>query len=128
MQRHLAILFILALSLSMAAGCGALVAGGAAAAGTYVYTEGRLQQQYEANLDQAFQASLAGARDAGLKVTEQNKEVAEASIRAEQQDGSPVWITLESLDQNKTQVSVRVGYTGDEQASRRIQEAIATRF
>ncbi|EGJ48657.1 DUF3568 domain-containing protein [Desulfocurvibacter africanus] len=128
MQRHLAILFILALSLSMAAGCGALVAGGAAAAGTYVYTEGRLQQQYDANLDQAFQASLAGARDAGLKVTEQNKEVAEASIRAEQQDGSPVWITLESLDQNKTQVSVRVGYTGDEQASRRIQEAIAKRF
>ncbi|MFO7594736.1 MAG: DUF3568 domain-containing protein [Desulfocurvibacter africanus] len=128
MQRHLAILFILALSLSMAAGCGALVAGGAAAAGTYVYTEGRLQQQYDANLDQAFQASLAGAGDAGLKVTEQNKEVAEASIRAEQQDGSPVWITLESLGQNKTQVSVRVGYTGDEQASRRIQEAIAKRL
>jgi hypothetical protein len=128
MQRHLAILFILALSLSMAAGCGALVAGGAAAAGTYVYTEGRLQRQYDANLDQAFQASLAGARDIGLKVAEQNKEVAEASIRAEQQDGSPVWITLESLDQNKTQVSVRVGYTGDEQASRRIQEAIAKKL
>jgi hypothetical protein len=128
MQRHLAILFILALSLSMAAGCGALVAGGAAAAGTYVYTEGRLQSQYDANLDQAFQASLAGAKDMGLKVTEQNKEVAEASIRAEQQDGSPVWISLESLGQEKTQVSVRVGYTGDEQASRRIQEAIAKRL
>lgn len=128
MQRHLVILFLLALSLSMGAGCGALVAGGAAAAGTYVYTEGRLQRQYDANLEQTYQASLAAAQDTGLKVTEQNKEVAEASIRAEQQDGSPVWINLESLDQGKTQVSVRVGYTGDEQASRRIQEAIAKRI
>ncbi|EMG36287.1 Protein of unknown function (DUF3568) [Desulfocurvibacter africanus PCS] len=128
MQRHLVLLLILALSLPMAAGCGALVAGGAAAAGTYIYTEGRLQRQYDTTLDEAFQASLDGARDMDLKVTEQNKEVAEASIRAEQQDGSPVWITLESVDQNKTQVSVRVGYTGDEQASRRIHEAIAKRL
>ncbi len=128
MQRYLVLLLVLALSLPMAAGCGALIAGGAAAAGTYVYTEGRLQRQYDANLERTFQASLAGARDTGLKVTEQNKEVAKASIRAEQQDGSPVWINLESLDAGKTQVSVRVGYTGDEQASRRIQDAIAKRL
>lgn len=128
LKRHLVLLILLALSAPYLAGCGALIAGGAAAAGTYIYTEGRLQRTYDVDLNRAYQASLAGAQQMNLKVTEQNKEIAQADIRAEQQDGTPVWISLETKGEGQTQISVRVGYTGDEQASRRVHEAIAKRL
>lgn len=128
MKRHLVLFLVLALSAPYLAGCGALLLGGAAAGGTYLYTEGRLQRTYNAELGQTYNAALAAAQQVGLKVNEQEQSVSEASIRAEQQDGTPVWINLEALDANQTQASVRVGYTGDEQASRRIHEAIGKRL
>jgi len=127
-KRHLALLLIPALAAMFSLGCGALLLGGAAVGGTYLFTEGRLQQDYNANLDRTFQAALGAVEDINLKVLEQEKSVSSASIRAEQQNGTPVWINLQAKAAEVTQVSVRVGYTGDEQASRRVHEAIDKRL
>ncbi|EMG36286.1 Protein of unknown function (DUF3568) [Desulfocurvibacter africanus PCS] len=111
-------------------GCAAvavLLGLAAVSAGTYVYVEGKLQRDYSVPLDKAYEASLEAVQELRLELTEKSKDISEAQIRAKDNETS-IWIGLESLDANKTLISVRVGYTGDEQASRRIHEAIARRL
>lgn len=43
-------------------GCGAIIVGGAAAAGTYVYMDGQAKQEYSAPLKNVFNASLAACK------------------------------------------------------------------
>ncbi len=112
------------------AGCAAVAALlglAAVGAGTYVYVEGRLQRDYEVPLDRAYEAGLEAAQELRFQLTEKSKDLSAAQIRAK--DGeTPIWIGFESLDAHRTKISARVGYTGDEQASRRIHEAIARRL
>lgn len=114
-------------SLAGCAAVAALLGLAAVGAGTYVYVEGKLQRDYEVTLDRAYEASLEAVQELRLQLTEKSKDISEAHIRATDNE-TPVWIGLESLDANKTKISVRVGYTGDEQASRRIHETIARRL
>lgn len=117
-------LLLLVLCVGFISGCAAVVAGGAAAGGTYVYTEGRLQRDYEASLDPAYYASLDAVSEMNMEIMEKEKSVTEASIRAKDGD-TKVWIDLDSVDQDTTQISVRYGLTGDETASKSIHQAIA---
>lgn len=120
--KHLAILLVL-----LSTGCAALVVGGAAAVGTYTYVAGQLKKTYNANLDTSYRATLAGCEALGLPVIEREKQLSKASVKA--QDGDrDVWITLKSQSSTTTEISIRVGYLGDELASRRIHEAIAAKF
>ncbi|MEG6549935.1 DUF3568 domain-containing protein [Desulfocurvibacter africanus] len=109
------------------AAVGALLGLAAVGAGTYIYVDGKLQRDYEAPLDRAYEASLEAVQELRLELTEKSKDISEAQIRAKDNETS-IWIGLESLEANRTKISVRVGYTGDEQASRRIHEAIARRL
>jgi len=118
----------LAISLVLlSTGCAALVVGGAAAVGTYTYVAGQLTKTYNANLDSTYRATLAGCDSLGLPVLEREKQLSQASIKA--QDGDrDVWITLKAQSSTTTEIAIRVGYLGDEQASRRIHEAISSKF
>ncbi len=108
-------------------GCAALVVGGAAAVGTYTYVSGNLIRTYNANLDTTFRASLNACQSLSLPIHDQQKRLSTASLKT--QDGSrDVWINLKTVSSTTTEVSVRVGYFGDEHASRRIHEAIMTRL
>lgn len=108
-------------------GCAALVVGGAAAVGTYTYVAGQLKRTYNANLETTFQATLAGCEALGLPVQEQQKQLSKASIKV-LDGGRDAWIWLDAQSSTTTEVSVRVGYLGDELASRRIHEAIQARL
>lgn len=118
---------LLALTLFGAAGCAALVAGGAAGAGTYVWTEGNLQRDYQASLDQTYQAAMGAVQELGLQVQEREQSMSEASIEAVQND-TTYRINLDSKGENLTTVGVRVGIMGDRQASERVHSAIADRL
>ncbi len=120
--KNLAIILVL-----LSTGCAALVVGGAAAVGTYTYVAGQLKKTYNANLDSTYRATLAGCDSLGLPVLERTKQLSQASIKA--QDGDrDVWITLKAQSSTTTEIAIRVGYLGDEQASRRIHEAISSKF
>ncbi|MBE1425149.1 hypothetical protein H4684_001793 [Desulfomicrobium macestii] len=111
----------------LSTGCAALVVGGAAAVGTYTYVAGMLQRTYNANLDTTYQATLAGCEALGLPVQDRQKQLSKASVKVVDGDRD-VWISLTAQSSTTTEVSVRVGYLGDELASRRIHEAIQARL
>ncbi|GAB1410843.1 hypothetical protein MASR1M90_19970 [Desulfovibrionales bacterium] len=104
-------------------GCAALVVGGAAAVGTYTYVAGQLVSTYNANLDRTFEATVAGCTSLGLPISSQEKKLSSASVKTMDGD-KDVWITLKAKTSSTTEVRVRVGYLGDEFASKRIHDAI----
>jgi len=108
-------------------GCAALVVGGAAAVGTYTYVAGQLSRTYNANLDTTYQATLSGCEALGLPLQDQQKQLSQASIKVIDGDRD-VWITLKVQSSTTTEVSIRVGYLGDELASKRIHDAILARL
>lgn len=111
----------------LSTGCAALVVGGAAAVGTYTYVSGQLSRTYNFNLETTFQAALDGCQNLGMPVLDHQKKLSQATIKT--QDGSrDVWISLRTTSSTTTEVSVRVGYLGDEYASRRIHEAIIAKL
>lgn len=130
MKRRLAGTAMLVLFCINLAGCGAVAAVlglAAVSAGTYVYVEGKLKRDYNVPLDRAYAASLEALQDLRITIDEKKKDLSEADINARDGEKS-VWVRLDALDKDKTLISVRVGYTGDEQASKRIHEAIAKRL
>ncbi len=120
--KNLMILLVL-----LSTGCAALVVGGAAAVGTYTYVAGQLHRTYNANLDATYQATLAGCEALGLPLQDKQKQLSKASVKVIDGDRE-VWIALKAQSSTTTEVSVRVGYLGDELASRRIHEAIQARL
>lgn len=124
MNRLKNLLLILVL---LSTGCAAVVIGGAAAVGTYTYTAGQLKKTYNANLDATYKATIAGCESLGLPVLDREKQLSKASVKT--MDGElDVWISIDVQSSTTTEVSIRVGYLGDEQASRRIHEAIGSKL
>jgi hypothetical protein len=94
-------------------GCVALVAGGAAGAGTVVYIKGQLNEDINAPVTKVYAASISTLKDLGLPI-----------IKSEFADGSNVWIEIESLTSESCKVTIRVGIMGDEYKSRQILDHI----
>lgn len=111
----------------LASGCAAVLLGGAAAGGTYVYVSGKLTRTYKAPLSKTYAACQAALKDLQLPLETQEKTLGSASLRAHDGENT-VYIDLTSVDRDQTEVSVRVGVSGDEQASKRIHEAIQRRL
>ncbi len=111
----------------LSTGCAALIVGGATAVGTYTYVAGQLKRTYNADLEATYKATIAGCESLGLPVLDPQKQLSRASINTK--DGErDVWITLNTQSSTTTEVSIRVGYLGDEVVSRRIHEAIQAKI
>jgi hypothetical protein len=107
----------------LGSGCTALLVGGvaaAAAAGTYVYTEGRLETVEDARLDAVYEGALAAVKDMEFPVKEQRRDALSARVVAERADRTEVKIALERRSDDTTEVRIRVGIVGDEEVSRRV--------
>lgn len=104
-------------------GCAAVVVGGVAAVGTYTYVSGQLKYTHNGNLDSTYQATLSACSSLQLVVVNQDKKLSKASMRVKEGDRD-VWISFKVISSTTTEVSIRVGYLGDEVASRRIHEEI----
>lgn len=112
----------------MLQGCGPLLAtgdGAAATAGTMAYVEGDLDTTYAVPLDRTWNAAMAALKDARLRVVDQKKDSAHATIKARREDHTPVTVSLHQAGPNTTSVKIRVGTFGDEEGSRAINRRIA---
>jgi uncharacterized lipoprotein len=112
-------------------GCGALVAGGAGAAagGTGVaYVRGESRSTYPASFDRTWAATLAALQDARLTVTDTQRDGTQGTIKAKQADDTNVTVNLEQAGPGTTEVKIRVGVFGDEDASKAIHNRIASRL
>ncbi len=112
------LIMVMMLCFSMT-GCGAVILGGAAAGGTYVYVAGQAKQKYNANLSRTFYAAISACKKLNLRIETRDKKLSEASIKAKDSD-TTVLIDIERKSSNISEVSVRYGILGDEQASSQI--------
>jgi len=109
----------------MLQGCVPLVAAGA---GAIAYTEASLDTTYAASLNRTWDATIGALRDAQLSITDQQKDVAHATVKARRGDNTPVTVSLDQAGPNTTTVKIRVGTFGDEESSRAINRRIASRL
>ncbi len=114
---------LLAITLLQNTGCFLVLGAAGGAAGT-VYVMGKLKDEISAPVPKVHQATKAGLKDLGLPIREDQSDKLTAKLKSEFSDGTDVWIDIESKSDTVSQISIRVGLTGDEAKSRKILEAL----
>ncbi|MDI9569485.1 MAG: DUF3568 family protein [Pseudomonadota bacterium] len=118
---------LLLIGVFLLSGCAAAVVGGAvmgAGAGTYLYINGILKTDYNADFDRVWAAVEKTVADMhGVDVVPA-KGIGSGHVDAEI-NGEKVRITLLFKEKSLTEVGVRVGTMGDETASRMIHTKIS---
>jgi hypothetical protein len=112
------------LSVLLMTGCVALMVGaGAGAAGT-VYVMGKLQERIEASVPQVQKATVAAFKDLNLPLQKNQGDKLSAQIESETADKKTIWVKVNFVRESLSELTIRVGLTGDEQRSREILRAI----
>ena len=125
-QRVLGVGFFLAAG--ALSGCAAAVlagAAGGAGAGTAAYIEGEDSRVHGASLDQTWTATLDALKQMNIRVEKSDKDALGGIVEAKRADGTDVKIKEEPAEGNTTQVKIRIGVFGDQNASEAIQNTIA---
>lgn len=121
MRRLLAALIVMPL----VSGCFWAVAGGAGAAGTYVWMNGNLSRNYTQPMETAWEGTLHALRVLQLPVEERKHDAFFGVIKARMAKRDEIMkITLERWTDTETKISVRAGVFGDRKISERVHEEI----
>ncbi len=105
---------------------GLFAAGAVAGIAGYKYKNGVLTVIYEAPYMATWDASLKALQEMGLKIEKSEHDLTTGEISALRNDGKTVTLKIEYLTAKTTQVDIRVGTFGDEEASKVIKEKIRT--
>ena len=109
---------------AFSSGCVALAVGAAGGVAGAVYVMGKLKDEVNHDVPAVHAATVAAMKDLDLKLSEDKADQVSAHLESEFADGKHVWIDLESIPENRTNLTIRVGLTGDEMRARKIHEAI----
>lgn len=109
---------------AFASGCVALAVGAAGGVAGAVYVMGKLKDDVNHDVPTVHAATVAAMKDLDLKVSEDKADKMSAHLESEFADGKHVWIDLESIPEDRTTLTIRVGLMGDEMRARKIHEAI----
>jgi len=118
-------------SLAVTTGCPVVAVGGAAGAGAFAYSKGKLTRSYQADYDTAVAASLDTLKNLDMAIDEKPSGDAITSVfKATSSSGKPVTVTITLVAPNITEVSVRSGTVGlwDKKESKRVHANIAQRL
>lgn len=99
-------------------------AGAGAGIGTYSYVKGELTLDYPHPYDETWNAALTALERLEITVTSRKKDSLGGKITGRRSDGKSVTLRLKNKGLGVTEVGVRVGSFGDQDASRRIHETI----
>jgi hypothetical protein len=91
------------------------------------YSGGALTARYAASFDQVWNAALVSLEDLKMPVVSTQK-VAGGTINATGTDGTPLQVFVQPLSPGSTEVQIKVGAEGNEQASRMINDQIRGRL
>jgi hypothetical protein len=105
-------------------GCIALAVGAAGGLAGATYVLGKLTDEVNHEVSVVHAAASDAMNDLGLKPSEDRADKLTAHIKSEFADGTNVWIDMQSIGEDRTKLTVRVGMTGDEVRARKIHEAI----
>ncbi len=126
--RFLVTLWVIAIGSQL--GCAVLLLGGGAAAGAGIvaFTKGELTTAEEADLDRVWAAAQGAMDDLDFVIQSRLTTAGSAKLIARGAGSRRVTVTLERRVGNLTEISVRVGYFGDEPLSRLILQKIRRRL
>lgn len=126
MFRKLLILLLLG-GYATVTGCAIVVAGAGAGAGVYSYLTGELKRSYPVEYPRAVQASLESLEKLKIEVLRKTDDGIRAEILGKRTDGTPVTVTVVTLDPKTTDIGVRSGVVGvwDKKVSELIHATIA---
>jgi len=122
--------FLILLCLLMNTACGpAIIAGGAAVGvGSAAFIYGELQTEERVSFDAAWNATQKAVEDLGFTTTSKENGQFWGDLIARNAEAKKVGIKLRSPDETRTEIKIRVGFFGDEKASRRILDEIRRRY
>lgn len=104
-----------------------MVAIGATAAvgtGAYIYSQGNLKRNYEASMDDTWKAAIQSVKDLNLTIESQKQDESIGVIKGKMTAGQSFTINLKRLDENLTEVGVRVDTFGDRKRSEAFHDRI----
>jgi len=105
---------------------GAAVA--AAGAGTYAYIKGDLQKSYQASMDKAWSATLKAVDELKMMTESKEQDAFNGTVKGKMADGKSFQIKLKRLDEQSTEIGVRIGTFGDRQISEAIHDKIMSKL
>lgn len=105
-------------------GCLALMVGAAGGAAGAVYVMGKLTEEVRYDVPTVHQAAKSALQDLELTPTEDRADKLSAHMESKFADDTRVWIDMDSLEDSRTKMTIRVGLTGDEGRSRKILDKI----
>ena len=108
----------------LCSGCLALAVGAAGGAAGAVYVMGKLKDELNHPVSVVHEATVAAMNDLELKLSEDKVDKMSAHLESEFSDGARVWIDLESVEDSRCRLTIRVGLSGDEVRSRKIYDTI----
>lgn len=122
MFKKYAQLVILLVFLASLSGCWAawVGAGVAAGVGGTVWVEGKLKQDMAASKSQVEAATTKALNALGISITKTVSKDILAQIRAKYTDGKDVWIDIHRVSDTTSYIEIRVGASGDREASEKI--------
>ncbi|MFH1691973.1 MAG: DUF3568 family protein [Candidatus Omnitrophota bacterium] len=100
---------------------GAGAVGGASAA---VWAEGKLKHTLDVPLKEAFEATKVALMDMDCTITKSTVEEKVAQIRGKYSDEREIWIDIHFISIKRSEIVIRVGVTGDADASRLILDKV----
>jgi hypothetical protein len=103
-------------------GCMAVAVGGGA--GTVAYVTGDLKSTEAKDIDTVYKATEKAMGELGFNITEKNMDKLSARIIARDSQDKKVTINIRTTSENTTEVSIRVGFFGDETKSMLIYKKI----
>jgi hypothetical protein len=127
-NKILSLLFVIFLFL---AGCNAVinmngkVAG--ISSGRFVYQDGNLTSNYEADIDSVWMACEKSVSELKATNIQKERKISTGTIKAVIQDEKVV-ISVEYVDKDLTSVSIFVGVAGNNMASRLIHDKIISKL
>jgi uncharacterized lipoprotein len=115
------------LFLILISGCAPLVFVGGAIVGVggYKYVEGAMTVVYQAPYENTWDSSIKALDELGYKIAEKKEKVGSGKIYTEGPETKKVTLSFKYMSQEETEVIIRVGLFGDENASNVIKDKIA---
>ena len=111
MSRTIAVITLL-LALLITAGCAAVIVGAGAGASVYTWVKGELIRSYAKGFAHTETATIQSLDHLKITIDEKKQTGSETTIKARQNDGSPVAVQIRTVRYDMTEVAVRCGYVG----------------
>lgn len=130
MKEYGAILLCVVWAMSIMSGCAVVLLGAGAGAGVAgaTYVMGKLEDEVNAPVAKAQQASVAAFKWLELPIDKQRGDKLAAELESETADQKKIWVSITLLTSSRSKIVIRVGLMGDEARSRQILQAIHARL